>query len=212
MGIYPLGITDKQAALCSQLQLWAVGACQHTKWDGSLPSLTHTSLWGWGLNPPSCYECYETKVQPSLMSMQLEWTKSKQRRCCLNWQQPERSANRGAPALSTHFRPHARLVGNISGEDVRNQSLPKALVTSRDCWRIHFDSWMWQSPLEQKLQEKRADFERLTKSAPLPASYRFWKKLDNLPRKQNATAHVYSAESAPQHQTKILWLLHLRHR
>lgn len=38
-------------------------------------------------------------------------------------------------------------------------------MTSRDCWRINFDSRMWQSPLRQKLQEKES---ALLSSSPNP--------------------------------------------
>lgn len=75
-----------------------------------------------------------------------------------------------SPHIST-----SSLVGNISGEDVRNPFLPKALMTSRDCWRVHFDSWMWQSPLQQRLREKKESaVQLLTKSASL-SLYHFWK-------------------------------------
>lgn len=159
-----------------------------------------------------------------LLSVQLKWTKSAPKHsskqlCCLNWQQPERDLPIGPERLlwkglwqnhgpfklrsrgaHRHTFPPRALLEIFQEEDVRNQSLPKALMTSRDCWRIYFDSWMWQSPLQQKLQERERAVEQLTKSASL-SSYHFW-KLNNLPCKQN-TAHVYSAKSAPQHH-KIL--------
>lgn len=86
------------------------------------------------------------------------------------------------PFLQRSASPHIStscLDGNISGEDVRNPFLPKALMTRRDCWHVHFDSWMWQSPLLQRLQEKERAVQQLTESATL-SLYHLW-KLNNWP-------------------------------
>lgn len=63
---------------------------------------------------------------------------------------------------SLHISAASWLAGNISGEDVKNRSPtpphfplqpppptpnPQALLTSRDCWHVHSESRMWQSPL-----------------------------------------------------------------
>lgn len=113
------------------------------------------------------------------------------------WQKPRQlPSGNASPHISTSW-----LVGNISGEEVKKPISPQALMTSRDCWHIHFDSWMWQSPLqEKKLPEREHAVERLTESTSL-TSYHF-RKLNNLPCKQKSTATAYSAETALQRHKK----------
>lgn len=75
----------------------------------------------------------------------------------LLWKAFDRSRGRSHRGAEWCITPHFRLIASWKFFRRGNQSLPKALMTSWDCWRIHSESRMWRRPsLQQKLQEKRA--------------------------------------------------------